>query len=1169
VDFANQIRTEFRRDKTDSDIQTYRYSPPLNIFLKKTDSTSDNRQVFKEILIMLFVFVVYSTSAKLGLKFAFENQSASAVWAPSGIALAVYLLRGYHLWPAVFLGAFIVNVSTTYDISTSLFIAFGNTSEGLIGAYLVDKYAKGKYAFEKPQSYFKFVVLAGILSTVAAATIGVTSLSIEGFVDWSKYFTVWLTWWVGDAVGVFLIAPLIVMWFLDHSINWDKGKIIEAFSLFLATALICMLEFNPSFASGPNVYQFKYILLPAFVWIAYRFSPRDTATAVFIFCSFAIWATLRGLGPFVTPDSPNLSLLYLQSFMSVLTVMSVGFALVISERNKTQYYLKEAHDRLEERVRDRTSELSDLVQELEWEISERKRAEKEIEIFAHTLKSTNECICITNLDDRIIFTNEAFQKHYGYNLDEIVGKHKDIVRRSDMAEKLSKIIHEATLKGGWQGELINKRKDGSEFPVLLSTSVIKDSTGNPIGLLGVSEDITEIKKTESLLKHKNALVKLLQEIAAEANQVSDVEQVLRFTLDRICEFMSWPIGHVYMVEIPDKLISTKIWNTNFSPEFSNFKNITESTPLRSGVGLPGRILESGKPLWVPDVNKDDNFPRAKAAVDIKVKAGFGFPFFTENEIVGVLEFFAQEALEPDESLLEIMYNIGTQLGRVVERQRSIEIITANESRFRAVSETANDAIVSADVTGKIYYFNKSAQETFGYLPHEVLGKPLTILMPEKYQEEHKLGFSRFLETGESKVLGKTIELSGKRKNGEEFPIELSLAKWETNDEIHFTAMIRDITERKKSDEQLKSSERQLKNAQQIARLGSWEWDIPENKVSWSDELYRVYGLTPNEFSASYEGFLERVHPDDVEKVKNNIERAYNDARPFTFHHRIILPDGSVKIIRAEGQVITDESGKPVKMLGTGQDVTEQRKAEEELRATYEKLKETQKDLLYSEKLASLGRFSSGIAHEIRNPLANISALAQIIQKHKVDKNMKQHLKYILANVNIANKIIKDLLDFASPHDVEFEKEDISKIINDIYDIVKTRCEQHNIRLLKKIKPNLPMTMLNEKGIQTAFLNFVSNAIDAMPKGGELKITADKDNSTNELVITFEDTGTGISAGDIDKIFEPFYTTKDEGTGLGLSLAYQVIKSHSGRLDISSQVGHGTRISIRLPIRTDS
>src|SRR5437867_7591758 len=198
---ANQIRTEFRRNKTDIRPQRYASNPPLNIFLKKTDKASDNRQIFKEIGLMFLVFVIYTVAGKLGLSLAFENQSATAVWAPTGIALAVLLLRGYHLWPAIFLGAFIVNVTTTNDISTSVFIAVGNTAEGLIGAYLVNKYAGGKYALERAHTYFKFIFLTGILSTLVSSSVGTTSLALEGFVDPNKYLTVWLTWWIGDAIG--------------------------------------------------------------------------------------------------------------------------------------------------------------------------------------------------------------------------------------------------------------------------------------------------------------------------------------------------------------------------------------------------------------------------------------------------------------------------------------------------------------------------------------------------------------------------------------------------------------------------------------------------------------------------------------------------------------------------------------------------------------------------------------------------------------------------------------------------------------------------------------------------------------------------------------------------------------------------------------------------------
>src|SRR6266480_860162 len=144
-------------------------------------------------------------------------------------------------------------------------------------------------------------------------------------------------------------------------------------------------------------------------------------------------------------------------------------------------------------------------------------------------------------------------------------------------------------------------------------------------------------------------------------------------------------------------------------------------------------------------------------------------------------------------------------------------------------------------------------------------------------------------------------------------------------------ILSDITERKRAEEALRSSEASLVRSQQIARLGSWEWDIPANEVTWSDELHRLYGTTPDEFEASYEGFLERVHPEDRAAVEEAISSAYTSGEPFEFDHKIVRPDGEVLVLHAEGAVVLDDEGAPLSMAGTGQDVTEHRRAEEENR----------------------------------------------------------------------------------------------------------------------------------------------------------------------------------------------------------------------------------------------
>lgn len=273
--------------------------------------------------------------------------------------------------------------------------------------------------------------------------------------------------------------------------------------------------------------------------------------------------------------------------------------------------------------------------------------------------------------------------------------------------------------------------------------------------------------------------------------------------------------------------------------------------------------------------------------------------------------------------------------------------------------------------------------------------------------------------------------------------------------------------------------------------------------------------------------------------------------------------------RADGSVIEVEiaavpfqyEGKKATQLII-RDITDRKLAELELKSAYSELKETQQALINNEKLAALGRFAAGIAHEIRNPLANISASAQFFAtKYKIDDEMNKYLDVIIRNTDTANKIIKELLDFTSPRKSSLSKDNLKPVIQHVCELVKPRCSSQKINLQVDTEKDIPDILINKQKLEQAFMNFISNAIDSMPDGGTLKITTSNNIPKNTIMVTFEDTGTGISDEDINKIFEPFFTTKDHGTGLGLSLAYQIIKSHNGSIEVSSKVGKGTVINI--------
>jgi diguanylate cyclase (GGDEF)-like protein len=279
--------------------------------------------------------VIYFVAGKLGLSMAFVHPSSTAVWPPSGIALAALLLLGYRVWPGIFLGAFLVNLTTVGTFLTSLGIATGNTLEGLVGAYLVTRFANGRNAFERGTDTFKFAILAGTVSTAVAATFGVTSLSLGGFAPWADFRDIWLTWWLGDGVGAIIVAPLLILWLSNFHLRWRWTRLGEILALIAGLLLVSEIVFCGLLFRGPRNYPLEYLCVPFLIWVALRFWQRETALVTVLLSAVAVWGTLHGFGPFAI-GTKNESLLLLQSFMGIAAVMTMALAAMAAERRHVE-----------------------------------------------------------------------------------------------------------------------------------------------------------------------------------------------------------------------------------------------------------------------------------------------------------------------------------------------------------------------------------------------------------------------------------------------------------------------------------------------------------------------------------------------------------------------------------------------------------------------------------------------------------------------------------------------------------------------------------------------------------------------------------------------------------------------------------------------------------------
>jgi diguanylate cyclase (GGDEF)-like protein len=287
----------------------------------------------------LIICAAYVVAAKLSLRLASVHPSATPVWPPTGIAIATLLALGLRFWPSIFVGAFLVNITTVGSVLTSLGIATGNTLEAVFAAILVTRFAKGSHAFEKTWDILLFALYGGVLSTAVAATLGVTSLVLGGFAPWNQYSLIWRTWWLGDAAGALIFTPFLLLWGTNVSLKWTKRQFMEAGVLMVLLMITAGTVFGVIFHARVSGDPWTFLCTPFLVWIAFRFGTRESSAAICLLSVIAVAGTVHGRGPFVRETS-NDSLLLLQTFLSLMASTTLIFGAEVSERRRQEEHAR-------------------------------------------------------------------------------------------------------------------------------------------------------------------------------------------------------------------------------------------------------------------------------------------------------------------------------------------------------------------------------------------------------------------------------------------------------------------------------------------------------------------------------------------------------------------------------------------------------------------------------------------------------------------------------------------------------------------------------------------------------------------------------------------------------------------------------------------------------------
>lgn len=760
------------------------------------------------------------------------------------------------------------------------------------------------------------------------------------------------------------------------------------------------------------------------------------------------------------------------------------------------------------------------------------------------------------------FANRQVQEYFGRTLEDLREQPPfDGIAQEDVPAAVAAWNRAVATEEPYEIEYRIRRADGMYRWFNTRGSPLRDARGRIVLWYLLQTDVNERKHAEVLLAGERHLLEMVTR-----------GQPMSAVLEGLCHLVETVASECYCSIVLVDPSGTRLEHGAAPSLPSSF--------IDSIVGRPVNV-DSGPCAMAAYLNEQvvaDNLATETRWADYKwcpmamahgLYACWSTPISSSaGKALGAFAIYYDEPRTPSPLEQRMIEQFSHIANIAVERAQADAALKRSEARSAAILDSALDCIITMDHEGRISEFNPAAERTFGYRRDDVLGQSLAdIIIPPAFRAAHQRGFARYLATGETTLLGWRVELMAMRADGSEFPVELAVTRISLDGPPSFTGYLRDITERKRSEEELRRSEAFLAQGQRLSSTGTFSWRVATDEITWSEQTYRIFDFDPG-VAVTLPLIATRVHPDDMPLMYDMVNNARGEGPDFKYEHRLLMPDGSIKYLYLVGRATRDHNGQ-LEYIGAVQDITQRHLSEEALG-------KARSEFARVARVTSLGALTASIAHELNQPLSGIvtnasTCLRMLASDPPNVDGACETARRTIRDGNRASDVIARLRTLFSRKDPVHEAVDLNEAAREVIALLRSELQRNRILLRVELGDNIPAITGDRVQLQQVILNLIRNASDAMgdidDRPRQLVIGTERKDD-NSVRLSVQDAGIGIVVQDQDRLFDAFYTTKSGGMGIGLSVSRSIVESHHGRLWATRNDGPGATFAFSIPLQPD-